>query len=928
MMKYAVNKTRCAKFVLACLVVVQIAACGGGGGGSSGVSASPTVLSTQGTSAPTATTSTTSDAVAAPSTFTINGAVVGLNNGATVGLSDNGTDGLSVTSNGGFSFTNPVASNGSYLVTITQQPNGQFCTVSNGTGSGVVANISNIKVTCSTNTYSVSGSVTGLTTGQQVTLLNNGDNLQTINANGAYTLNVPVAYNSSYAVTVGTQPAGQICSISNAAGSGVVANVTQVNVTCSAITYTISGGINGLASGQQVTLLNNGADPLTVLLGTDFSFDVPVAYNGSYSVTVGTQPIGQICTVSNGAGAGVVANIVNVSVNCSALTYTIGGSISGLNPGQQVTLLNSGSDAATVNANGAFTFSVPVAFHSGYAVTVSTQPNGQVCTVSSGSGSGVVGDVSNVNVHCSTNTYIVSGSVTGLAPGLQVTLLNNGANAQTVTSNTGFAFSTPVAFGSSDVVTVGTQPVGQTCTVTNGSISSMSGNVNNVSVSCVQNSPETPPPCIVNSTASNLVITTPSCSGGTQGGAYSGCTIAASGGTPPYSYCVSTSGTNPPLPEGMALNSSTGAISSAQIAGQGYYGTKIVVFDSANNSASKVIYFSINGNNAYLANIFPADSIFHHRVDAATTSLPVDTSPAAPIKAAYQALPFQHFFGNQYSTPWPYGTPTIQVPATQAMVPVSTLLYHADFTSAPIPSYAPVEDTLYSTGDRHVIVYVQAGTSAGAALYEMWQGVYTNTNNTGSWTDGSNALWTNVATSNTLPAQGAGTTNAAGLADGPLLITADEVIGSGTASAPAGAIKHTIRMTLPTTLDNWVWPGTASAGTGSCTGISTYSLLSQSSPPSACTATSPSGQIYRLKAGATLPSCVATSPQTAIIITAMQNYGVIIGDNGTAGQLIGTPDARWNDSDLNCLNNLTLASLEPVNVSSLMITATSGQTSH
>ena len=425
-----------------------------------------------------------------------------------------------------------------------------------------------------------------------------------------------------------------------------------------------------------------------------------------------------------------------------------------------------------------------------------------------------------------------------------------------------------------------------------------------------------------------LQIITTKCAGGTQGAAYAGCTIEATGGKPPYTFSIDRTENYPPLPEGLSLKATTGLVSGAQIGGQGNYFPRLVVTDSAKAQAGRQIEFAINGANAFLAKIFPANSIFHHRVDAATTSLPVDTSPAAPIKAAYQALPFQHFFGNQYSTPWPYGTPTIQVPATQAMVPVSTLLYHSDFTSAPIPSYAPVEDTLYSTGDRHVIVYVQAGTSAGAALYEMWQGVYTNTNNTGSWTDGSNALWTNVATSNTLPAQGAGTTNAAGLADGPLLITADEVIGSGTASAPAGAIKHTIRMTLPTTLDNWVWPGTASAGTGSCTGISTYSLLSQSSPPSACTATSPSGQIYRLKAGATLPSCVATSPQTAIIITAMQNYGVIIGDNGTAGQLIGTPDARWNDSDLNCLNNLTLASLEPVNVSSLMITATSGQTSH
>jgi hypothetical protein len=58
----------------------------------------------------------------------------------------------------------------------------------------------------------------------------------------------------------------------------------------------------------------------------------------------------------------------------------------------------------------------------------------------------------------------------------------------------------------------------------------------------------------------------------------------------------------------------------------------------------------------------------------------------------------------------------------------------------------------------------------------------------------------------------------------------------------------------------------------------------------------------------------------------MRNYGIIVADNGGSGYIIGTPDTRWNDTDLSCLQNLTLANFEPVNVSSLIINNDSGQT--
>lgn len=402
----------------------------------------------------------------------------------------------------------------------------------------------------------------------------------------------------------------------------------------------------------------------------------------------------------------------------------------------------------------------------------------------------------------------------------------------------------------------------------------------------------------------------------------------ATGGSPPYTYSISTNPNFSPLPEGMTINAGTGTVSSSLIGGQGAYTPQFVVTDTANTQATQNITISINGSNAFLANIFPPDSIFHHRVDFLTTGLPVDTSPAAPMFSGYLSATVKPFFGNNSNAPFPNGIPAIQVPSNQANVAVSTTVFQSYFSSGPIPTYAPVEGTSASTGDRHVLVYVQAGGGNNPALYEMWQGIYQG----GPWTDSSNALWPNVS-SDALTTQGKGTSDAAGLPVAPLLANADEVIGTGTPSAPNGTIQHAIRFTLNHMLNYWVWPATETAGTGSCkdgggNAIVVESEISQSSPPSSCTMSGPAGEIYRLKASVATPGCAASSPQAAIIITAFRNYGIILADNGSSGGLIGTPDARWNDSDLECLTSLIMGDFEPVNVSSLMVNNQSGATSH
>jgi hypothetical protein len=93
--------------------------------------------------------------------------------------------------------------------------------------------------------------------------------------------------------------------------------------------------------------------------------------------------------------------------------------------------------------------------------------------------------------------------------------------------------------------------------------------------------------------------------------------------------------------------------------------------------------------------------------------------------------------------------------------------------------------------------------------------------------------------------------------------------------------------------------------------------------PASCSASVPCGQLFRLKAATPLPAgCKA---ECAVIFTALKEYGLIFADNGSAGGLIGTPDARWNDDTLSRLHALTLADVEPVDVSSLIVDNDSGQ---
>lgn len=179
------------------------------------------------------------------------------------------------------------------------------------------------------------------------------------------------------------------------------------------------------------------------------------------------------------------------STTAPAVSYTVGGTVSGLS-GAGLGLQLNGAGNLAISANGSFTFTGGLTAGSNYQVVVQTQPNGpaQTCTVANGSGTVGGANVSNVTVSCVTNTYTVGGSVAGLS-GSGLVLQLNSANNLAVAAAGNFVFASPISSGTAYTVSVATQPVSpaQNCTVAGGSGTVAAANVSSVAVSCTTTAP-------------------------------------------------------------------------------------------------------------------------------------------------------------------------------------------------------------------------------------------------------------------------------------------------------------------------------------------------------------------------------------------------------------------------------------------------------
>jgi hypothetical protein len=281
--------------------------------------------------------------------------------------------------------------------------------------------------------------------------------------------------------------------------------------------------------------------------------------------------------------------------------------------------------------------------------------------------------------------------------------------------------------------------------------------------------------------------------------------------------------------------------------------------------------------------IFPRDNIWNQRVD----HLPVAADSATWVATIGPALPLHPDFGSGLFNGGPIGIPFVTVRGGAPKY-TATFLYRDESDPGPyaVPLDAPIEGGGSSSGDRHAI----ALDTDNCILYELFH-AFPQQN---AWRADSGAIFD--LRSNALRPAGWTSADAAGLPILPGLVRYDEVA--------AGEIRHAIRFTVPRTRRAYVWPARHFAS----------SVTDPRFPPM--------GQRFRLKADFD----VSPYPRDVqVILRALQQYGMILADNGSAWFISGQPDDRWNNSVLRRLREVTGENFEAVDMASMITDENSGR---
>lgn len=211
---------------------------------------------------------------------------------------------------------------------------------------------------------------------------------------------------------------------------GLLGGVAGCTMTASihpyeAITFNAIGSVQHSATTTAITGMGTGDDflafysgvfdpqhPTANLIGCND--DIVAGINQKAAFTTPNPLVaGQTYTAvftSYGGGTGASGLGTGTFDVAPAVTpaFWLGGTLSGLGAGKSIVLQNSGGNNLTLSASGNFYFSTALPDTTAYSVTVLTQPVGQTCSVTSGSGSIAGANVSNVAVACNTGAPTAS----------------------------------------------------------------------------------------------------------------------------------------------------------------------------------------------------------------------------------------------------------------------------------------------------------------------------------------------------------------------------------------------------------------------------------------------------------------------------------------------------------------------------------------
>jgi len=282
--------------------------------------------------------------------------------------------------------------------------------------------------------------------------------------------------------------------------------------------------------------------------------------------------------------------------------------------------------------------------------------------------------------------------------------------------------------------------------------------------------------------------------------------------------------------------------------------------------------------NGYLP--FAANDVWRQNIASAA----VDANSANLINFIGTSKLYANFGAGQYEGA------TIGIPYTvvsgATKVNVNYVAYGDESDPGPMPIATSTAVEGYPNpgdGDRHTLVLDRDN----CWLYELGRAY---AQGDGTWNADAGAVW-DLLNVNARPYKWT-STDAAGLPIFPGLVRYEEVA--------AGHIDHAVRVTLLRSRAAFVAPATHWAAS--------------STDPNAA----PMGMRMRLKASFDISGYPA---QSKVILTALKNYGMIMADNGSNMFMIGAPDERWDNDDLQKLRQVPASAFEVVQMGTVYTAA-------
>ena len=291
--------------------------------------------------------------------------------------------------------------------------------------------------------------------------------------------------------------------------------------------------------------------------------------------------------------------------------------------------------------------------------------------------------------------------------------------------------------------------------------------------------------------------------------------------------------------------------------------------------------------------MFPGDNVWNTDI----SKLPVNKMSATWMAHMAASSTDLHPDFGPNDGGYPYGMPwTVINPKTQLFIHLR-FEYADESNPGPYPfgPKTPIEGGQSASGDRHALMV----DPATCTLYELWDARYVS--RTAS-TAGSGAIWN--LNSNALRPPGWTSADAAGLPILPGLLLYQEVA--------SGQVDHAIRFTAECTDDAYIWPARHQAG--SCGADyppmgARFRLSSSFSASAIC------------KPGA--PYCA----QLAVVIRAMQHYGLILADNGSNWYFQASAFPQWPITLVDMMKQIPARDFVAVNESCLELNPNSAQAS-